>query len=157
MTPAPSMQSLRDFEDVVPNENGIAAARTRTVEAMERAGVEGDDLFAIELCLHEALVNALVHGVRKCGASQIRLAYEIESRCVRVVVEDDGAKGEVRIGSRNSLQAGSGRGLWLMRAFSSRIRSEGGRVTMELDRHADPLSHFNQISTRVDRRPGVVC
>jgi anti-sigma regulatory factor (Ser/Thr protein kinase) len=154
MTPALSIKSLRDFEDVVPNENGIAAARARTVEAMERAGVEGDDLFAIELCLHEALVNALVHGVRKCGASQIRLAYEIESRCVRVVVEDDGAKGN---GSRNSLQAGPGRGLWLMRAFSSRMRSEGGRVTMELDRDADPLSHFNQISTEVDRRPGVVC
>jgi anti-sigma regulatory factor (Ser/Thr protein kinase) len=157
MTPAPSIQSLRDFEDVVPDENGIAAARARTVKAMERAGVEGDDLFAIELCLHEALVNALVHGVRKCGATQIRLAYEIESRCVRVVVEDDGAKRELRNGSRNSLQAGPGRGLWLMRSFSSRMRSEGGRVTMELDRDADPLSHFNQISTKVDRRPGVVC
>jgi anti-sigma regulatory factor (Ser/Thr protein kinase) len=157
MTPAPSIQSLRDFEDVVPNENGIAAARARTIEAMERAGVEGDDLFAIELCLHEALVNALVHGVRKCGATQIRLAYEIKSRCVRVVVEDDGAKGEPRNGSRNSLQAGPGRGLWLMRAFSSRMWSEGGRVTMELDRDADPLSHFNQISTKLDRRPGVVC
>ena len=157
MTPALSIQSVRDFEDVVPNENGIAAARARTVEAMERAGVEGDDLFAIELCLHEALVNALVHGVRKCGASQIRLAYEIESRCVRVVVEDDGAKGDLRTGSRNGLQAGPGRGLWLMRAVSSRMRSEGGRVTMELDCDADPLSHFNQISTNVGRRPGVVC
>ena len=156
MTQALSIQSLRDFEDVVTTENGIAAARARAVEAMERAGLEPDDLFAIELCLHEALVNALVHGVRKRGASQIRLSYEIESRCVRVVVEDDGAKKDFRNGSLNSLQTGPGRGLWLMQAFSSRMRSEGCRVTMELDRDADPISNSNHISTKVNRGPGVV-
>jgi len=157
MTQALSIQSLRDFEDVVTTENGIAAALARAVEAMERAGLEADDLFAIELCLHEALVNALEHGVRKCGASQIRLSYEIESGCVRMVVEDDGANGELRNGSRNDLQAGRGRGLWLMRAFSSRMRSEGCRVTMELDRDADPVSNYNHVSTKVDRGSGVVC
>ena len=123
---------------------------------MERAGVEGDDLFAIELCLHEALVNALVHGVRKCGASQIRLSYEIASRCVRMVVEDDGAGGELRNGSRDDLQAGPGRGLWLIRAFSSRMWSEGSQVTIELDREADPISNSDQISTKLNRGPGVV-
>ena len=156
MTQAPSIQSLRDFEDVVTTENGIAAARARTVEAMERAGLEADDLFAIELCLHEALVNALVHGVRKCGASEIRLSYEIDSRCVRMVVEDDGAEEELRNGSRDDLQAGHGRGLWLIRAFSSRMWSEGCRVTMELDRDADPISNSNHISMKANRGPGVV-
>ena len=85
MTPAPSIQSVRDFEDVVPTEDGIAAARARAVEAFERAGLDRGDLFSVELCIHEALVNALEHGVRECGASQIRLSYEIESRCVRMI------------------------------------------------------------------------
>jgi len=157
MMAASSISSLRGCEDVVPTEHGIAAARARAVEALERAGLDGGDLFSVELCIHEALVNALEHGVRECGASQIRLSYEIESRCVRMIVEDDGANGKLRNDSRNGLQAGPGRGLWLMRAFSSRMRSEGGRVTMELDRDADPLSHFNPVSTKVDRGPGVVC
>ena len=157
MTQTPSIQSWRGCEDVVPTEDGIAAARARAVEAMERAGLDADDLFAIELCLHEALVNALVHGVRNCGASQILLSYEIDRRHVRVVVDDDGANGELPNGSRNEFQAGPGRGLWLMRAFTSRMHSEGGLVVMELDLDPDPVSHANHISTKVERGLGVVC
>ena len=157
MTQAPSIQSCRGCEDVVPTEDGIAAARARAVEAMERAGLEADHLFAIELCLHEALVNALVHGVRNGGASQILLSYEIDSRHVRVVVDDDGANGELRNGSRDELHAGPGRGLWLMRAFTSRMHSEGGLVAMELDLDSDPVSHSNHISKKVERGFGVVC
>ena len=155
MTAASSISNLRGCEDVVPTEDGIARARARAVEAFEGAGLDGVALFSLELCIHEALVNALVHGVRKCRASQIRLSYEIESRCVRMVVEDDGAK-EFRNGSRDDLQAGTGRGLWLIQAFSSRMWSEGSRVTIELDRNADPISNSNQISTKVNRGPGVV-
>lgn len=155
MTQAPSIQSLRDFEDVVPTENGIAAARERAVEAMERAGLEGDDLFAVELCLHEALVNALVHGVRNCGASQILLSYEIDRRHVRVVVEDDGAEGMPRYGETD-LQEGC-RGLCLMRAFTSRMHSESGLVAMELDLDTDPVSSSDHISTKVDSGLGAVC
>ena len=157
MTAASSISNLRGCEDVVPTEDGIARARARAVEAFEGAGLDGVALFSLELCIHEALVNALVHGVRKCGASQIRLSYEIESRCVRMVVEDDGAKGELRNGSRDDLQAGTGRGLWLMRAFTSRMHSEGGLVVMELDLDPDPVSHSNHISKKVERGFGVVC
>ena len=157
MTQAPSIQSWRGCEDVVPTEDGIAAARARAVEAMERAGLEADDLFAIELCLHEALVNALVHGVRNGGASQILLSYEIDQRHVRVVVDDDGANGELRNGSRDELHAGPGRGLWLMRAFTSRMHFEGGLVAMELDLDTDPVSHSNHVSKKVERGFGVVC
>ena len=156
MTAASSISKLRGCEDVVPTENGIARARARAVEAFEGAGLDGIALFSLELCIHEALVNALVHGVRKCGASQIRLSYEIGSRCVRMVVEDDGAEGELRNGSRDDLQVGHGRGLWLIRAFSSRMWSEGSRVTIELDRDADPISNSTHISTKVNRGPGVV-
>ena len=157
MTQAPPIQRWRGCEDVFPTEDGIATARARAVEAMERAGLEADDVFAIELCLHEALVNALVHGVRNCGASQILLSYEIDRRHVRVVVDDDGTHGELRNGSRNGFQAGPGRGLWLMRAFTSRMHSEGGLVVMELDLDPDPVSHSNHISTKVERGLGVVC
>ena len=157
MTQAPPIQRWRGCEDVVPTEDGIATARARAVEAMERAGLEADDVFAIELCLHEALVNALVHGVRNCGASQILLSYEIDRRHVRVVVDDDGAHGELQNGSRNKFQAEPGRGLWLMRAFTSRMHSEGGLVAMELDLDSDPVSHSNHISKKVERGLGVVC
>ena len=156
MTAAFSIANLRGCANVVPTEDGIARARAKAVEAFEGAGLDGIALFSLELCIHEALINALVHGVRKCGASQIRLSYEIESRCVRMVVEDDGAGGKLRNGSRDDLQAGHGRGLWLIQAFSSRMRSEGSRVTIELDRDADPISNSNQVSTKVNRGPGVV-
>ena len=148
MTRTSSVLSLRTVEDVFPSEAGIAEALRRAVDAFGQAGLDGAHLFAIELSIHEALVNALVHGVRERGASQIRLAYEIDSRRVQVVVEDDGADAVTQAG-RNTWEAGHGRGLLLIRAFMSRMSSQDRLIAMELDLDGPPASSSDQIPTMV--------
>ena len=144
MTQASSISSFRTVENVLPTEAGIAEALSKAVGVFGQAGLGGAHLFSIELSIHEALVNALVHGVRDHGASQIRLAYEIDDRRVRVVVEDDGADAITQDG-RDSREEGHGRGLLLIRAFTSRVFSQGRVSSMELDLDEAPVSGSDRI------------
>jgi anti-sigma regulatory factor (Ser/Thr protein kinase) len=144
---ASSLSNLRRVENVLPTEAGIADALSRAVDVLRRAGLGRAHLFSIELAIHEALVNALVHGVQERRASQIRLAYEIEGRCIRAVVEDDGAEG-ITHDAGETPQEGYGRGLFLIRAFTSRVYPQGRIVSMELDLdatsrcdHVPPMLH----------------
>jgi anti-sigma regulatory factor (Ser/Thr protein kinase) len=146
MTQASSISSFRTVEHVLPTEAGIAEALSRAVGVFGQAGLGGAHLFFIELSTHEALVNALIHGVRERGATQIRLTYEIDSRRVQVVVEDDGAAVVMQDG-RDIREEGYGRGLWLIRAFMSRVSSEGGVISMELDLDDAPVPSYDQIPT----------
>jgi anti-sigma regulatory factor (Ser/Thr protein kinase) len=118
---------------VIPNEAGIQTARTGAIDALRHSGLDEQYLFPIELSLQEALVNALVHGVGECDASQIWLSYEFDTRCVRITVEDDGHAGQ-KMGSREPIQ-GARLGLILIHGLMSRvtITSAGHGIRMELD------------------------
>ena len=146
MTRASSISSFSAVENVFPTEAGIADALSRAVDVFRQAGLGGAHLFSIEVSIHEALVNAFVHGVCERGASQIRLAYEIDRRRVRVVVEDDGADAVTQDG-RDTREEGYGRGLLLIRAFTSRVSSQGRVISMELDLDEAPVSSSDHIPT----------
>ena len=156
MTRASSFSSFRTVENVLPTETGIAGALSRAVDIFGRAGVGGAHLFSLELSIHEALVNALVHGVHERGASTIRLAYEIDSGCVRVVVEDDGVEGFMQdVG--DTPHEGSGRGLFLIQALTSRVSPQGRVISMELDLDAASLSFSDHIPTMFHPWNGLLC
>ena len=149
---------LRRDETVIPTEAGIAAARQSAVETLAKAGLHGAPLFSIELCIQEALVNALVHGVRGCGGSEIRLAYALGNAWVRVDVEDNGCGfGDTQDIGVNNLQESSARGLSLIQAFTSRMHYEGNIISMELDLDADLTSSSEQIATMLDAGRGMLC
>ena len=153
---AQALPTFKCLEKVPPTEAGILAARRRAVEAFRRLGLEERYLFPIELSLHEALVNALVHGVKECGASQIRLCYEFNARCIRVKVEDDG--GDDRKPAAGEPIAGTGLGLPLIHGLMSRVRvlAAGHGISMELDRAGLDGSRSGRILPIMDRRSGVV-
>ena len=156
MTHASSFSSFRTVENVLPTEAGIAAALRRAVDIFERVGVGGTHLFSLELSIHEALVNALVHGVHERGASTIRLAYEIDSGCVRVVVEDDGVEGCMQnVG--DTPHEGSGRGLFLIQALTSRVSAQGRVISIELDLDAASVSSSDHIPTMFHPGNGLLC
>ena len=156
MTHASSFSSFRTVENVLPTETGIAGALSRAVDIFGRAGVGGAHLFSLELSIHEALVNALVHGVHERGASTIRLAYEIDSGCVRVVVEDDGVEGFMQ-DVADTQQKGYGRGLFLIQALTSRVSPQGRVISMELDLDAAFLSFSDHITTMFHPWNGLLC
>jgi anti-sigma regulatory factor (Ser/Thr protein kinase) len=156
MNCASSFSSFRTVEHVLPTETGIAGALSKAVDMFGRAGVGGAHLFSLELSIHEALVNALVHGVHERGAATIRLAYEIDRGCVRVVVEDDGVEGFMPdIG--DTPHEGSGRGLCLIQALTSRVSAQGRVISMELDLDAASLSCADHIPTMFHPWNGLLC
>jgi len=156
MTHASSFSSFRTVENVLPTEAGIAAALRRAVDIFERVGVGGTHLFSLELSIHEALVNALVHGVHERGASTIRLAYEIDSGRVRVEVAYDGEEGVMQdVG--DTPHEGSGRGLFLIQALTSRVSPQGRVISMELDLDAASLSFSDHIPTMFHSWNGLLC
>jgi anti-sigma regulatory factor (Ser/Thr protein kinase) len=149
---------LRRDEAILPTENGIAAGRERAVEALRQAGLHGAPLFAVELCIQEALVNALIHGIRAGGGSRIRLAYALGNGWVRVEVEDNGCGfGKMPLIAPTNVQETRARGLSLIQAFTSRMQCEGNIISMELDFDADPPSSLEQIATMLDMEKGLPC
>jgi anti-sigma regulatory factor (Ser/Thr protein kinase) len=116
---------------VVPTETGILAARAQAMEAFRVLDLNEHQLFAIELSLQEALVNALVHGVSESLASHIWLSYERDPQRLRITVEDDGIDHDHRVG----VSTGTGLGLPLVNALMScvTITAGGHRICMELD------------------------
>jgi anti-sigma regulatory factor (Ser/Thr protein kinase) len=131
---------LKWTQCVQPSEEGIAAARENLLEVLAPLGLSKRQRFSIELCVHEALVNALVHGVWDGGGRRILLSCHAEGEQLRLVVEDDGAAFPTDSRRNWSEPAGpGGRGLLLIQAFMSRVwRSfRGNSITMELDLGAE--------------------
>ena len=138
MSAGVSIPTLRWMQSVPPTETGIGQARRYAVEVFRCLGVRETHLFPLELSIHEALVNALVHGVEEHGGSQIRLSVEINSHGVEVIVEDDGLPDveaeAVSPPVAEEAEAQGGHGLLLIRALMSRVNiRSSGHVRMELD------------------------
>jgi anti-sigma regulatory factor (Ser/Thr protein kinase) len=104
------------------------------MESLQRLGLPDTHLFAIELCVHEALVNALVHGIWEGGGQRISLSCEADDTCVSITVEDDGGRSG---GSPSAVgvTGSGGRGLGLIRALMTQVTQEraGHGITMSLD------------------------
>ena len=132
-----SYGDLRWIHKVEPSEAGIAVALSRIVQALESIGLSKSYGFSIELCLQEALVNALVHGVRERGGANIMVRCHIDAERIRIAVEDDGCISAAKIcqSTHHDLEHSGGWGLLLIRAFMSRISLSGSGhgLCMELD------------------------
>ena len=102
---------------------GVRAIRRSISVFAEANGASGDGLAAIELAVSEAVANVVVHAYPE-GPGEVRVAADVESGELEVVVVDDGA------GFRPGPAPGLGLGLGLMRqgaaAFEVRDRSLGG-------------------------------
>lgn len=90
MSGLPAGLPLRFVLTVPPVESGVEEARHEVLERLRSLALSDDQQFALEFCIHEALVNALVHGIREGGGSCITLDFEADDKRVRVSVKDDG-------------------------------------------------------------------
>jgi anti-sigma regulatory factor (Ser/Thr protein kinase) len=132
-------------------------------------GLDEARCFSVELSVQEALVNALVHGIREKGGRRITLRCEADDARVRVTVQDDGPGFDWAgaCAGRPDRPAGranpGGRGLLLVRAMMTRVmfNHSGNGITMEMDfarssraRHV-PIEQRNETSYPGEElRPG---
>lgn len=84
-----------------------------------------DKIWQIETVLHEALVNSMTYGNEMDNGKTITVQYEIGERGLRVLVKDVGEGFDVFNVSvpvgEEALERISGRGIYIMRKFSSNM------------------------------------
>jgi serine/threonine-protein kinase RsbW len=125
MSSTPRPQHVRDAIHV-PNDPGeIARAEGRVLDAVAAFGYPKASLFAVRLCLHEAMSNAFRHGHRDLPpTTPVRLEFDISPDEVDIRIEDQGPgfdpDGVPDPTAEENLERGSGRGLLLIRAYMAK-------------------------------------
>ena len=109
----------------------------------ELAGHGRSTAFALRLALEEAVRNALVHGCTGRADLPIDVAWSVSPDLVTITVEDPGPGFDPYAvpdpTTDENLEAPSGRGLLLMRAYMTSVEynDRGNRVTMRYEPGAD--------------------
>lgn len=98
------------------------------------------DIFGVHLAVDEALVNAVRHG-NKCDADKrLRFFWQLTPRKVRVEIIDEGQGFDPNClpdpTALERLICPDGRGVWLMKAFMTRVEFYGcgNHVILEKER-----------------------
>ena len=73
-----SLEKVRDVEGKI-------------LESAEEYGFNSADMFAIRLCLEEALTNAVRHGNNSDQSKSVKVKYRFVDKALDVYVEDQGA------------------------------------------------------------------
>jgi len=121
---------LEELEAVWPWVDALAA----------EYGIPAKSVFAIHLCLEEALSNVIRHGYDGQGDRQITVGFSADKESATVIIEDQAshfnplaAPSAEAPSSVDELRPG-GRGILLMRQFASHLSYEelpsGNRLTL---------------------------
>jgi serine/threonine-protein kinase RsbW len=111
----------------------------RFVERVESCGVSGSESLALRHGIHEAMVNAVLHGNGGDPSRHVRVAYGFCGNEVWIEVEDEGpgfrAERVPDPRTPQNAQRPAGRGLLMMNHFMNSVEynDRGNRVTMRRD------------------------
>jgi serine/threonine-protein kinase RsbW len=98
------------------------------------------DIFCVHLAVYEALINAIVHGNHEDPAKMVHFVCRISPSLIRVEITDEGPGFTPDLlpdpTDDSFLNKPGGRGVFLMRAFMSRVsfNPPGNHVILERDR-----------------------
>jgi serine/threonine-protein kinase RsbW len=118
----------------------LAAALDRVAAAMAEAGYPERDVFGMRLALEEALANAVKHGHRGDPTKEVLVRYDVTAEQAVAEVEDQGPGFDPALVpdplAPENLEKASGRGLLLMRAYTTScvFNERGNRVTLRRHR-----------------------
>ncbi len=99
----------------------LRAARRRVVAFAEVAGLDGADLFELNVAVAEALANAVVHGSPNGADDDVRVRFFCYEDEVAVEVVDGGEGMAVTPICAPAAAATSGRGIHFMRALADAV------------------------------------
>jgi serine/threonine-protein kinase RsbW len=111
----------------------------RFVERVEACGVSGSESLALRHGIHEAMVNAILHGNGGDSSRHVRVAYGFCGNEVWIEVEDEGpgfrAEQVADPRTPQNAQRPAGRGLLMMNHFMNSVEynDRGNRVTTRRD------------------------
>jgi len=113
----------------------LAAGRdvqNRILDVLRENGFEGNNFFAINLALEEALVNAIKHGNRLDPGKKVKVEAKVSAKRAEIMIEDEGPgfdRASVPDPTiEDNLEKCSGRGILLIEAYMNRVTwDRGGR------------------------------
>jgi serine/threonine-protein kinase RsbW len=104
-------------------------------------GYNNDAIFALELCLEEALTNAIRHGNTGIASKKVTIRYRVADDAIDIYIADEGRGFDpTQVPDptlTENLPCPSGRGILLMRSYMSHVEynTSGTEVHMVLNRH----------------------
>lgn len=111
--------------------DSVSAAELRATQVAEQAGFGEEEVYHLGYAVHEAMVNAVVHGNRYSANKRIHLTIGRAGRTVEVTIEDEGDGFDPGNHSdplaAENLMNESGRGITIIRAFVDDFRIERGQ------------------------------
>ena len=120
----------------------INDAASAAAQFVERAGIESDAAFGIDLAVREAVTNAVLHGNRQDEAKQVKVRFKSSQHLIEITVRDEGEGFDPGCvpdptDPQNLLKA-NGRGMLFMRTFMDEVEwshhPEGGTVVRMVKR-----------------------
>jgi serine/threonine-protein kinase RsbW len=134
-------QWIWQCERVIPSD--AAAGRLALEEILEQLKAQQwipHDVFSIHLAMHEALVNAMMHGNRQDARKQVHIRCRMSRDTVHVEIADEGPGFNPTAlpnpTDPDRLERPCGRGVMLIKAFMSHVyyNEQGNCIVMEKQR-----------------------
>ncbi len=124
MSGSPADSTVRASLDVTNDPTEIEHAEDRVLHALTTLGYPRASLFAVRLCLHEAVSNGFRHGHRNLPpGTPVHLSFDASPTRIVIEVADQGPGFDPQNvpdpTTEENLERGSGRGLLLIRAYMS--------------------------------------
>ncbi len=126
-------EGLKSLEfDFISDYLRMREVQDQIIAAVVASGFVDDDLFAIKLCVEEALINAIKHGNKLDHAKYVHVRGSVSPSRFEIIIRDEGAgfeRGEVPDPTDPSnWEKPSGRGLLLMESYMTQTKySDQGR------------------------------
>lgn len=136
------------YDRVIPSDT--SAGRRVLEEVLNKLRAEQwlqHDIFGVHLAMHEALVNAIMHGNRLDPNKRIFVRCQLSREMVRIEIADEGEGFDPQCvpdpTDANHLELPTGRGVMLMKAFMTRVDfcDRGKRVVLEKRRAPPPVDY----------------